>query len=204
MTKQETINIISIIVMSYPTSEKYSEDTITGMVGVWSKIFSGDEYKLVELAVQKHICTNKWMPSIAEIREQMAKITHPEIVSPDIAWTLVSDILQIEGEYGNYEYDLPELIKKAMTTIGWRKMYRLQKSGQDKQFFMELYKPMYERALETAMLPKTMRTALDSGNDVKRVCVFIRDKRNKKQDEERAQLYGRYANIRRIAGVANA
>ena len=40
MTEQETIKIVTLIVMSYPSSEKFKDETsLKGMVAVWKTIF---------------------------------------------------------------------------------------------------------------------------------------------------------------------
>ena len=110
MTESETIKVVTIIVMSYPSSEKFKDETtLKGMVAVWKNIFKDDDAKLVEFAVQKHISVNKWPPSIAEIREQMVKLQRPDIIPPDVAWTAVSDLLYAESEFfsGNLYNILP-------------------------------------------------------------------------------------------------
>ena len=85
MTEHETIKVVTLIVMSYPSSEKFKDETsLKGMVAVWKTIFKDDNAQLVEMAVQKHISVNKWPPSIAEIREQMVNLTRPDIVPPDM------------------------------------------------------------------------------------------------------------------------
>ena len=55
MTEQETIKVITLIVMSYPSNDKFKdEDNIKGMVAVWKTIFKDDDVRVVEMAVQKH------------------------------------------------------------------------------------------------------------------------------------------------------
>lgn len=167
MTEQETIRIVTLIVMSYPSSEKFKDDTsLKGMVAVWKTIFKDDNAQLVEMAVQKHISVNKWPPSIAEVREQMINLTRPDIIPPDIAWTAVSDLLHAKGEYGHFDLYavLPEPVARVIETIGWSNLYNLHcgrhrgnKDGMDRVAFMDLYKPAYEREREQAMLPERIK-----------------------------------------------
>lgn len=171
MTETETIKVVTIIAMSYPAYEKFkNESSIKGMVAVWKNIFKDDDAHLVEVAVQKHISVNKWPPSIAEIREQMVSITHPEIVPPDIAWTVVNDLLSVYSEFNEpnlYEL-LPPLIARVVETIGWNKLHNLSRGtsagnpdGMDRVYFMELYKPAYRRELENVMLPQAVYEATE-------------------------------------------
>ena len=171
MTEQETINIVTLIVMSYPSSDKFKDDTsLKGMVAVWKTIFKDDDVRLVEMAVQKHISVNKWPPSIAEVREQMVNLTRPDIVPPDIAWSMVSDVLYAKGEYSSFDLyaTFPEAIARVIETIGWSNLYSLHcnrygknADGMDRVAFMDLYKPVYAREREQAMLPERIRQVCD-------------------------------------------
>ncbi len=197
MTEQETIRIVTLIVMSYPSSEKFKDETsLKGMVAAWRVFFADDNAQLVELAVQKHINVNKWPPSVAEIREQIISIVRPDIVPPDVAWSAVCDLLYAYGEFSspNLYSVLPELVARTVETIGWSKLYSLHinrygrnADGMDRVAFMDLYKPAYEREREQAMLPEAIKTICErkrqeiGGDNIKKL-ESARAKR-KKQDE---------------------
>lgn len=196
MTEKETAKIVTIIVMSYPSNEKFKDETtLKGMVEVWKNIFKDDDAKLVEFAVQKHIASNKWPPSIAEIREQMVAIQRPDIIPPDIAWTMVSDVLYAEDEFGHFDLyrKFPPAIARVVETIGWSKLYNLHcgkargnQDGLDRVAFMDLYKPLYEREIEKAMLPPKMRETYEKkqkelgGENLR----LIEDARKRRRDTE--------------------
>lgn len=197
MTEQETIRIVTLIVMSYPSSEKFKDETsLKGMVAAWRVFFADDNAQLVELAVQKHINVNKWPPSVAEIREQIISIVRPDIVPPDVAWSAVCDLLYAYGEFSspNLYSVLPELVARTVETIGWSKLYSLHinrygrnADGMDRVAFMDLYKPAYEREREQAMLPEAIKTICEKkrqeigGDNIKKL-ESARAKR-KEQDE---------------------
>ena len=167
MTKQETVKVVTLIVMAYPAAEKLKDETtVTAMVEVWANIFKDDNPRLVELAVQKHIATNKWPPNIAEIRDQMVTLEHPEIIPPDVAWAAVSDLLY-SHPYGDVTCLLPPLVARCVETIGWDHLKEMHrgvhggyKPGMDRVTFIAQYTPMYEREREKAMLPKVIAEAV--------------------------------------------
>jgi hypothetical protein len=171
MTEKETVRIVTLIVMSYPASEKLKdEETLKGMIGIWKTMFKDDDAQAVEFAVQKHVATNKWPPSIAEIREQMAMFLHPEIIPPDIAWAAVKDLLVSESEFSEPDLykSFPPQVARVVETIGWSTLRELHKGhysgnkdGMDRVAFMDLYKPVYARDMEQAMLPQALKTARD-------------------------------------------
>ena len=101
MKKAELLDIVTVIVMSYPNH--FKEESIPGMVTAWYAFFKDDDKTAVELAVTKHIASNKWPPSIAEIRGAMAEILHPELIPPDVAWTAVAARWRKYGDIAVFE-----------------------------------------------------------------------------------------------------
>ena len=160
MTKKETISLFGILIAAYPNFDKFKDDNqVEGMVNMWASLFADDDGAIVSLAVKKHIMTSKWPPSIAEIREIIADITHPDLTPPDQAWSAVSDLLYSEGEHnhGEVHRKLPPLIAQTVDAIGWHTLYQLHrgsyggnKDGMDRVAFMDLYRPAYERARQEA------------------------------------------------------
>lgn len=165
MKKAELLDIVTVIVMSYPNH--FKEESIPGMVTAWYALFKDDDKTAVELAVMKHIASNKWPPSIAEIRGAMAEMLHPELIPPDVAWTAVADVMHGVDEWGWGRPKFPPLIERVVETIGWghlkelsRGSYAGNKDGLDRVAFMDLYKPAYERALQAATLPAALSATM--------------------------------------------
>ena len=174
MTKKEAAALVGIVIRAYPNSDKFStEEAVAETVNLWATLFSDDDGAIVGLAVKKHIMTSKWPPSIAEIREIMADITHPDLIPPDQAWAAVSDLLYAVGEYNHRDAhrNLPPLIAQTVDAIGWHTLYQLHrgsyggnKDGMDRVAFMDLYRPAYERARQDACCSTSL---LGSINTVK-------------------------------------
>ena len=165
MKKAELLDIVTVIVMSYPNH--FKEESIPGMVTAWYALFKDDDKNAVELAVMKHIASNKWPPSIAEIRGAMAEMLHPELIPPDVAWMAVADVMHGVDEWGWGRPKFPPLIERVVETIGWghlkelsRGSYAGNKDGLDRVAFMDLYKPAYERALQAATLPAALSATM--------------------------------------------
>lgn len=100
----------------------------------------------------------------------MIELTRPDIIPPDIAWSMVADVLHTEAEYGHFNIHstFPEPIARVVETIGWHNLYNLHcgsargnKDGMDRVAFMDLYKPAYEREREQAMLPERIRNVCE-------------------------------------------
>ena len=170
MTKKEMFQTIAAISSAYPNHDRFaSEQAVEGMATVWAASFAEDDAKLVQLAVAKHIQTNKWPPSIAEIREIMLTIQCPDMIEPDEAWIAVTDLLYAGGDYEDQSDKLPELIRTAVKAVGWSNLRELRRQaviggrpGLDRLAFMDIYKPLYERERQRQQVAPSIRNAIDS------------------------------------------
>ncbi len=172
MTKKQTIEMFTVLVAAYPNFDKFKdEEQVACMVNVWANIFADDAAAIVGMAAKKHIATSKWPPSIAEIRDIMTDITHPDIITPDLAWAAVSDLLcSVKDCWGcNFAALLPPLVARIVETIGWhtlrelhRGSYANNRDGMDRVAFMDLYKPAYERARAEAACPASLRRGINA------------------------------------------
>ena len=193
MNKKETVGIIAMIVASYPSYEKLNEGTITGMAGVWQRMFADEDAKVVELALAKHISTSTWPPSVADIKKIILEMQHPELIPPDKAWSIVEDTFYFDVTISR-GYDLSEVIppkvRKAVDTIGWNKLSKIYHNCSHKyrddepmRLFLSQYKPMYERECKALMLPKEVANALSNSDSVQAKCEAIRNEIFDKQNE---------------------
>ena len=125
----------------------------------------------------------------------MAKLMRSDLIPPDIAWSTINDYIHTRDCY----VQLPPLIAKAVDTIG---TYTLKecRDGYDKQMFMDLYKPAYERELEKAMLPKALGARIAKsdeafgGEDLKAIAKVseAREKERKMYEEAFKSRYERF------------
>lgn len=172
MTRSDAAKLMGIIVLAYPNYDKFKDEKqIKATVDLWATMFSEDDAGIVGLAVKKHIATNKWPPSVAEIREQMLEMTAPDLIPPDRAWLAVTDYMSIHGEYrGGTDMDksLPHLISRVVESIGYHNLYEMNcgsyrgsKPGMARIAFMNIYEPLYERARNRALTPEYVMHQID-------------------------------------------
>jgi hypothetical protein len=175
MTEKNATELVMVIVRAYPNATRFdSVEAIEDTIALWATQFADDPAELVSMAVKEHIQTSKWPPSIAEIRELMATAINPDLLPPDQAWVLVSDLIAACGEYDSDAAlaAMPELIQQAVRSIGWTTIVELHrltftkgKPGLDRSAFMDQYKPVYERERIRAQLSPSLRSKLESIED---------------------------------------
>jgi len=173
LTREDTIRLIGIITMAYPNFDKFRDEKhIRSLVQVWADMFADDEPGLVAMAVKTHISTSKWPPSIAEIREIMARITNPNIIPPERAWEIVAKYLFVKGEFGdsfNIQDELPPAIADTVNAIGYSQLYELNrayvyggssKAGLGRLAFIQAYTERIERMRTDAIMPASLKTKI--------------------------------------------
>lgn len=118
MTKTETAQILAVLQANYPDNFRDKSETMReATVNLWHSVFERDPYQLVSAAVMAYIqtSTERFMPNVGIIREQIRKLTEPESMSEAEAWGLVKNALR-NGLYGYHEeYEkLPTLIRRCV------------------------------------------------------------------------------------------
>ena len=130
MTKKDAAQLVAIVVTAYPNYDKFKDaDSVKATVSLWAMMFEDVDAPLVALAVKKHIATSKWPPSVAELREILLEIVHPDLIAPDQAWLAVSDLLYSVGEFnhGDLKRQLPPLVARAVEAIGWSNLWEMHR-----------------------------------------------------------------------------
>ena len=75
MTKEETLRVLAILKAAYPNSYSgMSKREAAGTVTVWAVQFANISVDVVLMAVQKLISTNKFPPTISEVKNKLSSI----------------------------------------------------------------------------------------------------------------------------------
>lgn len=205
MNKADAARLVAIVVTAYPNYDKFrDEQAVTATVNLWASMFAADDGRIVALALNKHIATSKWPPSVAELREIMLEIQRPDLIPPDKAWAAVSDLLHTVGEYnnGDLQHQLPPLVARAVETIGWGNLWEMHRSycvggkpGMDRVAFVQQYGPMYEREKQRAMTPEGITAQIDRASaalpDKGQKLLETREQDRREYDERMNRLWYR-------------
>lgn len=172
MKHEETVKLIGLLVVAYPNYDKFrDENHVRSTVSLWNQMFADDDFRLVQLALEKHIATSKWPPSIAELRDIMADIQLPGLLPVDEAWRAVTKLMGMhERLYGPTAEHLPGPIAQAVDTVGYSHLIELHraaargqgsKAGLDRLAFTQAYEAIRARAREQAALPGKLQQRLE-------------------------------------------
>ena len=122
---------------------------------LWFRQLEDVPYQLAEVALQKWVATNKWSPSIAEIREMTVSITDGEMPDWGEGWEQVLRAIRRCGSYDQASAMdmLDDVTRKCVERLGYRNLCMSENINQDRANFRMLYEQIAERKKKEAVLP---------------------------------------------------
>lgn len=161
MTRQEAIKIMTILKTAYPNFYKdYSKEELNAAIDLWATMFVDEHPKIVTEAVKALICTHKYPPTIADIKEKIATITRPQEMTEMEAWQKVKAAISYYNAAENFER-LPPILQKVVgspnTLREWAVMDGEVVNSVIQSNFMRSYKAKVAQQKEYAMLPSSTK-----------------------------------------------
>lgn len=165
MTRNETLQILSILRKAYPVFYKdISKEEAVEIADLWHTMFEGDDVLLVIAAVKAFIATDDkgFPPVIGVIKKKMREISQPETMSEMEAWQLVKKAASNSSYHAKEEFDkLPPTIQKIIgdhnTLRDWGIMDTEKFDTVLQSNFMRSFRISSEREKEYMALPPSVR-----------------------------------------------
>ena len=167
MTRDETVNIIRVMVDSYPN---YKPNNLSETVDVWHTMLSDYDYNLVSMALKSYILsdTSGFAPAIGQIVAKMHAITHPQELNEMEAWSLVSKAIRNSIYNSADEYaKLPPIVQKAVGLPSQLMQWAIDDSYNESVVssnFMRCYRIELAREKELSMLPEDAKQIAQNGS----------------------------------------
>lgn len=160
----------------------------------WVYHFSNDDGRCFGLALEKHIATSKWPPTIADIKEIIVAISRPDILPPHKAWEVTYDSLIATGEYDEIP-SLPAFVEECIAELGWATLMALVREDKAiiaRSAFLDQYDAIYSREREKAMIDKDLYELIEAereknGQETKKLIIEA-----KKRREAHEKLFEKY------------
>lgn len=148
---------------------------------MWFALLQDLPYKLANVTIQKHMLTEKFPPTPAEIREKAAQMIEvPETEMSELeAWALVRKAIRNSGYHAQEEFDkLPEACREAVGNAAnleeWAKMDYEKVESVGQSHFIRNFRTAVLRIKEEQRLPEQMRKLISE----------MRESRMKIEDKE--------------------
>ena len=129
---------------------------------LWFAQLQDIPYKIAQAGLQKWVATNKWSPSIADIREMTSGITFGEIPDWGEAWSETQKAIRRFGSYRVAEAldSLSPLTRKVVERIGFMNLCMSDNESADRANFRMIYETLAERQKRDAQLPAPLKEML--------------------------------------------
>lgn len=139
-------------------------------VKVWYALLKDLDYKTLSGAVQRHMMTSSFPPTIADLRKLAAE-PKTETMSELEAWSLVRAAVSNSTYYSEREFaKLPPLVQKAVgNPANLREMASMDAdtvNSVEQSHFIRSYRAMVDRDNKLAQLSPAMRDLLESTSKI--------------------------------------
>lgn len=156
MTQQEFLTIVATIKAAYPNSNVMPDKN---SMDVWYLMLQDLDYAVVQSATQEYIATNKFPPSIAELREKCSTYTDVPVKDWGDAWKDVCDAIRFKGYMREKEAleSLDETTKKCVQRLGFQNLCHSENEMADRANFRMIYESLQKEKRYENQIPKKLK-----------------------------------------------
>ena len=165
MTKKEVLKLFALIASIYTQAGRFAEADAQ-MRDAWHALLEDIPFGAAERAVSAHAVNNTFPPSIAEIRRYALAGISDRRDTAEEAWALVLKALKNSAYNSAEEFaKLPDICKRCVGSAQVLKSWAISEDvttvSVARAQFLNAYRVMDSRERERAMMPPSIRDALD-------------------------------------------
>ncbi|MDO5146109.1 MAG: replicative helicase loader/inhibitor [Eubacteriales bacterium] len=170
---------------------------------VWYALLKDLPYELASMAIQKHMMTEKFPPTIADIRSKAFEMMEKPVeeMSELEAWAIVRKAIGRSGYYSEEEFEkLPEACRIAVGSPANLREWALMDSDEvatvEQSHFIRNYRAAVKRMAEDKKLPPAFRERIAESRQ-KYTALNSRDRQEieKKSEEEEPKKEERHSEM---------
>lgn len=156
----EEFKVLAKAMKAVYASERFLPDA--DALRVWYSMLKDLEYAPTQAAIQKYMSTNKFPPTIAEIRGMVNTIQTGEQPDWGEAWHEVGRAIRRYGYVREREAleMLPPLARAAAERIGWKDICASENPEAIRAQFRQVYETVSRRDFETRQIPPALRNTI--------------------------------------------
>lgn len=136
---------------------------------IWFRQLQDIPYKVAETALQIWIATNRWSPTIADIREKAVELTMQEKLDWSKAWEEVRNAIGCYGHrdpQGAYASMSSEITREVVRRIGWNTICFTDNLSVERANFRMIYEELAEKEKKQAQIPEKLRLLIGNPQSV--------------------------------------
>ena len=133
---------------------------------IWFALLGDMDYAVLNAAIQKYMLTNKFPPTIADLREIGTTISNGEIQEWGEGWEKVLNAIRYFGFYRETEAleTMDDLTRTCVKRLGWRNLCMSENNNMDRANFRMIYEQLSNRAKKECVLPISLSNTIKQLN----------------------------------------
>lgn len=130
---------------------------------LWFRSLEDIPYKIAEVFLAKWVATEKWSPSIAEIRSGCISLTAEETADWSSGW---EEVRKAIGRYGYMQEEkalgsMTPTTRLVVERLGWRSLCCSDNEVADRANFRTAFETISKRETEKKQLPPALRETIE-------------------------------------------
>lgn len=160
MTRKEFAIFASALKALYPNNDKLLPNDAAR--NLWYEMLGDIPFPVADAGLRKWAATEKWPPTIAEIRGFCVSAVAGEFPDWGSAWRETTDAI---GRYGYQGEDaamaaLSPMTREAVKRLGWRQLCMSENQEADRANFRMVYESLAERRTKDRAISPELRARL--------------------------------------------
>ena len=157
MKKEEFIQALRVLSLAY--DKEFNQQ----QTEVWYSFFIKDDYEIFRTAIKNLVATNKYLPSIAEIKQEMANIQTKDIPKAEDEW---QEVIRAVHKFGENIPKVREYLKPytfyIANNIGYINICNSDEERQiwNRKEFIGEYNALKDKEIENIQIGAEERTFL--------------------------------------------
>ena len=166
MTKEE-FKILAKGMKAVYTQPTFLPDSDS--LNVWFSLLQDLDYMIAQAAIQKYMLTNKFPPTIADIREAATTVSIGEKPLWSDGW---EQVLKNISKYGMCTYDpdrlaecmnsFDPLTRQAVKRLGWKELCMSENIMADRANFRMIYEQIADREYNAKQIPMKLNNLIEN------------------------------------------
>ena len=150
MNKEQFVKAMTYLAIAY--DKEFNQEQLN----VWYEFFKNDDFNILKQAIKSIILKSKYLPSIAELKEEINYIYNPQLkISADNEWLKIKDAIREYGIYNGEDAlnNMSVLTKKAIKTLGgWDTICLSEDGDWLRKNFISIYNSLNNDIKEQCLL----------------------------------------------------
>lgn len=138
-------------------------------LNVWYQLLKDLDYKVVSIAIQKYMLTEKKPPVIADIRELSTSVIVGDKPLWSDGWEEVTQAIRRYGSYNEAKAmeSMSDITKQCVKRLGYQHLCRSEDISIDRSNFRMIFEQVVKRDYEQKKMPAGMKQLIEKMQEQK-------------------------------------